>query len=308
MNRPVPIALVGVGKICRDQHIPAIRAGKDFEIAATVDIGRGLPDVANFAAIPEMLRAHPEIRAVSICTPPAGRLALVDAAAKAGLAILIEKPPAGSLGEAQAAVRRAAQAGAPLYTAWHSRAATGVAFAKSWLDGRSIDRVTVNWREDVRVWHPGQEWIWSPGVGVFDPAINAISILSHLLEQPILVASGRLDFPSNRTAPIAAELTLTSGQIPISMALDFDQRGEQTWRIDFDAAGEQLTLDAGGSSVRVNGVAVPVAETPEYVSIYSKFAEVAASGNPDVDLEPLRVVTDAFTVCLRREVAPFSWT
>jgi D-galactose 1-dehydrogenase len=42
--------------------------------------------------------------------------------------------------------------------------------------------VNVIWREDVRVWHPGQDWIWQPGgLGVFDPGINALSIITHIL-------------------------------------------------------------------------------------------------------------------------------
>jgi len=33
----------------------------------------------------------------------------------------------------------------------------------------------IEWKEDVRVWHPGQAWIWEPGgLGVFDPGINAL--------------------------------------------------------------------------------------------------------------------------------------
>ena len=46
----------------------------------------------------------------------------------------------------------------------------------SWSSGRII------WKEDVHHWHPGQRWIWEPGgFGVFDPGINALSVLTEIL-------------------------------------------------------------------------------------------------------------------------------
>jgi hypothetical protein len=41
--------------------------------------------------------------------------------------------------------------------------------------------VEIVWHEDVRKWHPGQQWIWEPGgFGVFDPGINALSIATRI--------------------------------------------------------------------------------------------------------------------------------
>jgi D-galactose 1-dehydrogenase len=52
--------------------------------------------------------------------------------------------------------------------------------AKAWLAGkRQVARGRITWREDVRKWHPGQDWVFEPGgMGVFDPGINALSILT----------------------------------------------------------------------------------------------------------------------------------
>ena len=58
----------------------------------------------------------------------------------------------------------------------------GVDAARKWLASRTVRKVQVNWKEDVRVWHPGQKWIWKAGgLGVFDPAINALSIITKIL-------------------------------------------------------------------------------------------------------------------------------
>jgi hypothetical protein len=76
----------------------------------------------------------------------------------------------------------AARAGRTLFATWHSRFAPAVEPARQWLTPRRIRSVHINWKEDVRVWHPGQGWIFEPGgLGVFDPGINALSILTRIL-------------------------------------------------------------------------------------------------------------------------------
>src|SRR3546814_6110916 len=101
---------------------------------------------------------------------------------------------------------------------WHSREAAAVEPALAWLADRTIRRVAIAWKEDVRVWHPGQEWIWESGIGVFDPGINALSVLTKLIGDTVLLDTAALRFPSNRAAPIAADLTLSAGQIPQEVA------------------------------------------------------------------------------------------
>src|SRR3546814_20195287 len=90
----------------------------------------------------------------------------------------------------------------------------------------SSDVCSSDLKEDVRVWHPGQEWIWESGIGVFDPGINALSVLTKLIGDTVLLDTAALRFPSNRAAPIAADLTLSAGTIQIEVAFDFDQRGQ----------------------------------------------------------------------------------
>ena len=49
MTPPIPVALVGVGKIARDQHIPAIAADPDFTLVAGVSRHATIDGVPNFA-------------------------------------------------------------------------------------------------------------------------------------------------------------------------------------------------------------------------------------------------------------------
>ena len=302
----IRIAIVGVGKIARDQHVPTIAADPAFELAATVTRHNTLDGTPNFASLAELNAALPEVSAIAICTPPRGRLDIVRQAIGLGYAVMLEKPPAATLTEAEALV--AAARGGVLHVTWHSRVAPAVEPARAWLDGRAIARVAVAWKEDVRVWHPGQQWIWEPGIGVFDPGINALSILTHLLPAPLLLDRAALAFPADRAAPIAADLALRDARgTPVDVAFDFDQRGPQSWDIAIDTDGGRLDLTMGGSRWAVDGVAMPVPDVPEYAQLYRRFAELIAARASDTDLSPFRIVADAFLLGERRTVAAFRW-
>ena len=57
----IKIAIVGVGKIVRDQHLPAIAKNDDFELIATASRNGTVDGVPAFTSIEEMLDAVPEI-------------------------------------------------------------------------------------------------------------------------------------------------------------------------------------------------------------------------------------------------------
>ena len=67
----IAIAISGLGKIARDQHLPAVIASGQFDLAATVDpFAAAIPGVPHFTDIAAMLAAMPHIAAMSVCTPP----------------------------------------------------------------------------------------------------------------------------------------------------------------------------------------------------------------------------------------------
>lgn len=305
----LPIAVVGIGKIARDQHLPTLAASRDFELVAAVTLDERPERVPAFTTIGAMMAAVPQVKAVSICTPPRGRLALVEEALAHGLHVLIEKPPAATLNEAEAFARIAAAAGRTFFVSWHSRAAAAVDPALAWLSDRTIRKVTITWKEDVRIWHPGQEWIWEPGIGVFDPGINALSVITRLLPRGLILAEAELRFPARRQAPIAADLRFDSGGAPVHVAFDFDQRGPQTHMIDIETDRGLLTLTDGASRMAIDGAPVDVGgDGGEYPRLYRHFAQLIAEGRSDIDLTPFRLVADAFLLGRRAVVGPFEWT
>src|SRR5947209_1622711 len=301
------VAIVGFGKIARDQHVPAIGATDGVTLAAIASRNASLPDLPHFSTLEELLRDGPPIDAVALCTPPQVRRAQAAAALTAGKHVMLEKPPAASVSELDPLIALAARSGRTLFATWHSRFAPAVEPARHWLAARRIDSVSISWKEDVRVWHPGQNWIWEPGgLGVFDPGVNALSILTRVLPQPLFVTAAELYFPVNREAPIAARLSLTDAAgLPIEAAFDFRQAGPPSWDIRVETDDGPLKLSGGGTRLIASGeVLVDTAET-EYRELYGRFVELTASGASDVDLTPLRLVADAFMLGRRRFVEAF---
>lgn len=301
------IAIVGFGKIARDQHVGAIAATPGVTFAAVASRNASLPDLPHFATVEELLEKGPPIDAVSLCTPPQVRRAQAAAALAAGKHVMLEKPPGAGVAELDPLIAMAADAKRTLFATWHSRYAPAVEPARQWLAERRIESVHISWKEDVRVWHPGQGWIWEPGgLGVFDPGINALSILTRILPKPVFVTAAELAFPANCQAPIAANLTLTDiSGLPVTAEFDFRQTGPQSWDILVETDQGRLALSSGGARMAIDGKVLAEAPDEEYRGLYRRFVELAATGASDVDLTPLRLVADAFLLGKRTIVEPF---
>lgn len=301
------IAIVGFGKIARDQHVDAIAATPGAMLAAIASRNASLPGLPHFATIEELLAKGPPIDAVSLCTPPQVRRAQAIAALAAGKHVMLEKPPGIGVAELDPLIAMAADAKRTLFATWHSRHAPAVEPAREWLAARRIKSVHISWKEDVRVWHPGQAWIWEPGgLGVFDPGINALSILTRILPKPVFVTAAELAFPANCQSPIAANLTLTDiDGLPVTAEFDFRQTGPQSWDIVAETDQGRMTLSRGGRILEVDGKVVADAPDEEYRELYRRFVKLAATGERDVDLAPLRLVADAFLLGKRNVVEPF---
>ena len=308
------IGIIGFGKIARDQHAPAIAASSAFELVGVSNLGSGsVPDgVPGFDGYIEMLQALPEMDAVAICTPPGPRRLIAADCLDAGRHVLLEKPPAATVTEVRDIANRAEKAGKVAYASYHAQHNQAVKAAATALAGRSIKRLAVTWKEDLRRWHPGQDWIMAAGgFGIFDPGINALSILTRILPLPIFVSKANLSFPANHQAPIAASLEFATGQVAgeqLRAEFDWRQTGPQTWEIDVETVdGLKLTLTDGGSRLQVDGQPPLIGLPDEYPDIYREFAELLVAGRSDVGAEPFQLVADAFMVAERREVDPFEF-
>jgi len=106
MSKTVRIGIIGCGGIARS-HLAGYKALPDVQVTQVYDV---IPEsTAKFAEAAQATAAESvealigsgEVDAVSLCTPPAGKVALVQTLLDAGIAILSEKPLAINADDAQ---------------------------------------------------------------------------------------------------------------------------------------------------------------------------------------------------------------
>jgi D-galactose 1-dehydrogenase len=303
----INIGLVGLGKIARDEHLPAIARRDDLKLIAVASRNARCDGVPHYSNLASMLAGETTIDAVILCQPPQVRFKAAVMALEAGKHVFLEKPPGITVTEVKTLISLAQQRGVTLYASWHSRFASGVPPLRAWLKGKSIRAISIVWKEDVRHWHPGQEWIWQEGgFGVFDPGINALSILTTLIDESAVVQDAVLEVASNHTMPIAARLGMTTGTgLAISADFDFRQTGPQTWTIAVETAEGNALLSDGGNMLSLEGHVQVLAEGREYVEMYAHFLHLVTERAIDVDLSPLEIAEDALTSGRRIETPAF---
>lgn len=304
--KPIKLGIVGVGKIVRDQHLPALAANPAYSLTAAASRNGRVEQIPNFATIEAMLEAVPELDAISLCMPPQFRYEAARTALSAKKHVFLEKPPGATVSEVENLKAYAEAQGVSLFASWHSRYAPAVEAARAFLARTRIRSATINWKEDVRRWHPNQDWIWQPGgLGVFDPGINALSIATHILPA-MFITSATLEFPENRDAPIAAKIDFRTAD-GFSVAADFDwrQTGPQSWDILAETDAGSMVLSGGGAKLSIDGQIVHDEPEAEYPMLYRRFAELVHVGASDVDLAPLQHVADAFMLGKRQVVTAF---
>jgi predicted dehydrogenase len=305
---PLKIGLLGIGKIARDQHIPSLRADSRFELAACASRHATVDGVPSFPDLESMLAAVPDLQAISICTPPQAHFDAALASLRAGKHVMLEKPPAATTRQIAFLADEAARLGRTLFQTWHSRFAAGVDAAREFLSTRKLVSGRIIWKEDVHHWHPGQKWIWEPGgFGVFDPGINALSVLTEILPMDVCVDAAVLEFPENQQSPIAANVRLLAeGGVVIAAEFDFRQKGEQSWDIEITTTSGSLKLAGGGAELSIDGRAVTHDKSMagEYPRLYGRFFSLCEAGTSEVDWRPFQLVADSFLIGERRIVGP----
>jgi D-galactose 1-dehydrogenase len=153
---PILLGIVGVGKIVRDQHLPAIARNPRYSLVATASPHSRLDGVASFPTIEAMLDAVKDIDAVSLCQPPQVRYRAARTALEAGKHVFLEKPPGATVSEVEDLRALAAAKGVSLFASWHSRYAPAVEAARAFLAANPPTSAAIIWKEDVRRWHPAR--------------------------------------------------------------------------------------------------------------------------------------------------------
>ncbi|MBA3526997.1 MAG: Gfo/Idh/MocA family oxidoreductase [Pseudomonadota bacterium] len=305
--RPLNIAIIGFGKIAADQHVPSIAGNDRLELVATVSRS-GAGTARRFTSYGEMLEQVEGLDAVALTTPPTARYDIARACLERGLHVLLEKPPTVTLAEIHDLACIAETEQRTLFTTWHARHNAAVEAAAKALAGKRIAAMEIVWHEDVRKWHPGQQWIWEPGgFGVFDPGINALSIATAIFPGPLFVSQAMLSFPQDAQTAVAAEIDFTSPVADGRLHCSFDFRrskGEE-WTITVRTfEGEELRLTDGGGRLLIDSAEQACEGLGEYPDIYRKFVQLIDERQSHVDVAPLRLVADCLLLGGRETVGP----
>jgi predicted dehydrogenase len=305
--RPIRIAILGFGKIAADQHVPAIAGNDRFDLVATSSrSGQGVAQT--FTDWRELIGRIDGLEAVAITTPPAPRYEMARECLLAGLHCLLEKPPTAGLAEVADLDCLAQAKGRSLFTTWHARHHPAVTAAAQALAGKRVVSMEVRWHEDVHKWHPGQNWIWDPGgFGVFDPGINAFSIVTRIFPGSLFVESATLYVPENAQTPIAAEVAFFSPESNglLTASLDWRRSEGEEWTIRIETAdGIEVRLEDGGARLFVDGEPTSEPGIGEYPDVYREFVRLIDERRSEVDVAPLRLVADCLLAGRRVAVEP----
>jgi len=307
--RPLKIAIIGFGKIAADQHVPSIAGNPRFELVATSSRSNAGPP-PSFTDWRQLLREVEGLEAAAITTPPSVRFEIARECIQAGLQVLLEKPPTDTLSAIHDLACLAEGRGVTLFTTWHAQHNPAVTAAAEALAGKRIAALDIVWHEDVRKWHPGQQWIWEPGgFGVFDPGINAFSIATLIFPGTLFVESAELHFPENAQTPIAADIAFAStvADGPLRCSLDWRRTEGEEWTIGVRTTdGLEVRLEGGGSKLFINGAERAGEGIGEYPDIYRRFVELIDERRSQVDVLPLRLVADCLLVGRRHIVEAVS--
>jgi UDP-N-acetyl-2-amino-2-deoxyglucuronate dehydrogenase len=281
----IGIGILGAGMVAR-YHQQAAAACADLGARL---IGVGHPDPARGEAIevafgaprldPRALIGHPEVDIVCICTPSGNHRAEAVAAAQAGKHVLVEKPMALSLADADAMIAAADAAGVRLGVVLQRRTEPTMqqlraAIAAGELGALTLGVVTMPYLRaqsyyDQSAWRG--TWAADGGGVLMNQGIHLIDLLVWMMGDPIAVQASAatlrreievedtltatLRFAGGAMATIAATTTAEPG-FPHRLEIYGDRGGVQiegdqvarwqTAQQRLDVSGGQVAAGAGG--------------------------------------------------------------
>jgi UDP-N-acetylglucosamine 3-dehydrogenase len=201
-GKPVRIGVVGCGLVAQRSHLPAYVESAEVELAG---VCAGRLETARAAAArfgeprvyegwQEMID-DPEIDAIDVCAPNYLHAPVAIAAANAGKHVLVEKPMALSLQEADAMLAAARRSGVLLMVAHNLRYVPIYYAVKQAIDAGAIGRplaargVFMHAGPD-EFWGATSDWFWQAeaagGGSLLDMGIHMIDLMRWYIGLPVL--------------------------------------------------------------------------------------------------------------------------
>jgi predicted dehydrogenase len=200
---PLNIAIVGLGKITQDQHIPAIKANPSFALVAVASLRglavEGVPHA--FKDHRAMLASVPDLDAVAVCTPPQPRHGIARDALRAGKHVLVDKPMALTVAEADEMMAAADRAGTVLVPFQNTRFSPPFRAAAQNVREGAIGDVTgfrvAFGHAGPQAWAPGATWFFerstAGGGCLIDLGVHAVDLVRAVVGDDVTHVSAVLN-------------------------------------------------------------------------------------------------------------------
>lgn len=254
---PIKIAIAGTGSIAQ-VHIKALRTLHDQAVVVGVtdiDVPRagafgaehGI--AASYDTLDELLTsARPDL--VHVCTPPGSHASLALTCLRAGSSVLVEKPPALSLAEVDAAARAQGEGGPWFATVFQHRFGSAARRLRRMISDGLLGRPLLAVCHTT--WFRGQEYFDVPWRGRWDTegggptmghGIHQMDLMTYLLgDWAEVSAVVRRQARQMQTEDLSlAHVTFASGAVASVINSVLSPREESYLRFDFEKATVELT-------------------------------------------------------------------
>lgn len=314
-SRPVRLGVIGVGFMGR-QHVDFVRGARDAVLAAVADpvLPAGEIDCPVYETTERMLESE-SLDAVIIANPNSLHVETALVCLEAGVAVLLEKPIAGSYAESRLVVDAVARRGGRLLVGHHRRHHPAVARARIALRDREIgDLIAVSglWsarKEDA--YFTDLPWHSRIGAGVtLINAVHDLDLLRHLCGEVAEIQAMQSSHARGLEVEdtVAFTLRFESGAVGSFLASDagvspwgWDQSTEETLSFPYLPGGVAYRFAGSRGALSVPDLALYTYDpsvSPDWHSPLSRtYLAAAPRGSFEAQL-------DHFLEVARGEVAP----
>lgn len=257
MNREIRYGIIGFGRFAEKSIAGAIQASPNSSLVAIQKRSREAAEQkARELGVPlafdsvEALVAHPAVDAVFIVSANSAHCPETLAAARAGKHVLVEKPMAMDVGEAETMIGVAALSGVKLMVGHMLRLSPLVRRIREVVQGGALGEVVyarADFVYDARLSKRG--WLLdrriAGGGPVFDVGVHCLDTLRYVLEDEVVDVQSQLQpLPTAETTESAAQLQLKFSRGTIgSIYCSYISSVRQTL---IELHGTEATLSATG--------------------------------------------------------------
>lgn len=229
------VAVVGLGWVALNRHLPALRRRPDVEVAGVVDrsaekaaaVARrlGIRRSAGTAGSPDDVHWLEEVDAVTIATPPASHHPLAAAWLEAGRHVLVEKPFAMTRAEAGDLARRAAASRRVLAVVHNFQFARSLRRARRLLDGGRLGELRAVWATQLS--NPRRRlprWYEELPLGLFaDESPHLFYLVRAFAGAGVTVGDARVTASTEgRRTPNSVSVGFENGSVPARLDMRFE--------------------------------------------------------------------------------------